>query len=490
MSKEKKISIWNSVSFVLISCLTLINFTLNVKTYNVTIFGVYILLSSIFNLGNSLDFGFGVSTVKIISESKINDYKDLDSVLLSFFSVYLCLATLLCLGFSGYFYFFFKGIVPAEVYNLDLNYKLFFQMMNFTFFFKYLTSFLNKVFDGLQEFILFAKLNIIYNICFSICVFLIFYFKLTLFYLILLTLVGNASFFLLLFITLIFKLKIKFRFHHIDFKLIKKNLKYNFNLQLSFFINSFMDPIIKFLIANFLSLNFVTFFETAKKIIDLTNGLIFSAQKNLLNNLSEANHIGKLKDFIQTKIFKYARLSNYYSLVVYGILNPFIFIFINYWFNTESAIIYLMFSISYSFINFGGSKYLVLMIDSNGKYLLFIQIANLVSTTVLLYFSLSVFNSYMGLTGFIISTTLSLIIIMNIMRKNYELPVFSYLKKTFLTRIFIMNLLIAVELISLIMFFEYKFYILGFFFLTFVVLFHKHLFEVYNMFMNKQSANA
>lgn len=460
------------------------------KTYNVTIFGVYILLSSIFNLGSSLDFGFGVSTVKIISESKINNYKDLDSVLISFFSVYLCLAIILYLGFSGYFYLFFKGIVPAEVYNLDLNYKLFFQMMNFTFFFKYLTSFLNKVFDGLQEFILFAKLNIFYNICFSICIFLIYYFKLELFYLILLTLIGNASFFLLLFVTLLFKLKLKFRFHYIDFTLIKKNLKYNFNLQLSFFISSFIDPIIKFLIANFLSLNFVTFFETAKKIIDLTNGLIFSAQKNLLNNLSEANHVGKLKEFILTKIFKYARLSNYYSIVVYGILNPFIFIFINYWFNTESAIIYLIFSIPYSLINFGGSKYLVLMIDSNGKYLLVIQIANLISTTVLLYLSLSIFSSYLGLLGFVISTTLNLFIILDIMRKKYDLPIINYFKDTKFTRIFTMNLLIAIELTSLVMFFEYKFYIMGFFLVTFILLFHRHLSEVYHMIMNKESANA
>ncbi|MBX7045689.1 MAG: hypothetical protein K1X86_07605 [Ignavibacteria bacterium] len=489
-NNERLNSLWNSAAFIVVSILSLVNFTLNVKTYNSNIFGIYILLIAIFNLGNNLDFGFGVSTVKVISESKVHDYKELNSIFVSFLVVYLSLALLLYSGFNFYYYFFFNKIAPDQIYQTQLDFNLLFHLLNLTFVCKYLVGFLNKVFDGLQEFILFSKINIIYNVILTSLITVVYILKLSLVYLVLFTLSANFLFLTVLFMFLHFKLGVKIQIKNINFTIIKSNFKYNLNLQFSFFISSFIDPVIKYLIANLLSLNFVTYFETAKKIIDISNGLIFSAQKNLLNNLSQAQYLNKLKQYINENIFKYTKLSNYYSITFYGLLNPLIFIFINYWFNLESAIIYLLFSIAYSFINFGGSKYLVLMISSEGKFLVIIQFLNLVMTSLLLYISLVMFNSYLGLSGYIIGIILNTLIILKIMNKYYQLNIWTYFKKTMFVKVIISNVLIIIEFVALVIYPEYKFIILGTFLIIFIFFSYKDSMEAFNIILRRRISNA
>lgn len=491
--KEKHDSIWNSVAFIVISLLSLLNFTLNVKTYGLSLFGVFILISSLFSLGSSLDFGFGVSTVKIISESKIENLKNINEIFSSFFSAYLGLAFLIFSGYEIYFLFFFKSTLPAEIINFDLNYSLFFHLLNISFLLRYLTNFLNKVFEGLKEYIYLSKVNIAFNIIYTICIVSNYYLKVDLINFVIFMVVANAVLFLILIISLTFKYKIFVHIKFINYKIIKSNLTYNLNLQFSFFINSFIDPIIKFIIAHFLSLNFVTYFETSKKIIDLSNGLIFSAQKNLLNNLSEAKYLNKLKEYINNNIYKYARLSNNYSLVIYGIANPFIFTFMYFWFNPESALMYLMFTLSYALINFGGCKYLVLMIDSNGKYLVLMQGISLVTISLFVYMGLAFFKSYYGLLCFFIPTLISIILILSIMKKRYGLDVGRYFQKTDFKKILLLNSVVLLEIFILLVFPEYTFYILGAVFLILLIMFFKSLQEpllLLKSFINAKNINS
>ncbi len=490
---EKHDSLWNSLSFIVISLLSLLNFTLNVKTYGFSLFGVYILISSLFNLGTSLDFGFGVSTVKIISESKLENYRNINEIFSSFFSAYLFLALIIFLAYEIYFVLFFKNMLPYELLSLELNYSLFFQLLNISFLFRYITNFLNKVFEGLKEYVFLSKINIGFNIAYTICIVLNYFLKVDISNFVIFMAGINVVLFFILSISLAAKFKIYPQLKFFDFKIIKANLSYNLNLQFSFFINSFIDPIIKFLIAHFLSLNFVTYFETSKKIIDLSNGLIFSAQKNLLNNLSEAKYLGKLKEYINNNLYKYARLSNNYSLVIYGILNPAIFTFMYFWFNPQSALIYLMFTLSYSMINFGGCKYLVLMIDSNGKYLLLIQSMNLATISIFVYIGLLYFKSYLGLLSFIIPTLISIFIILSIIKKRYSVNIREYFHKTNSSKIFILDLLLFVEILFLIFSPQYTFYILGISFCLFFALFFKSLQEPFNMlktFLNVKNINS
>lgn len=481
---EKHDSLWNSLSFIVVSLLSLINFTLNVKTYGLSLFGIYILISSLFNLGASLDFGFGVSTVKIISESKLEKYKNVNQIFSSFFLAYFFLAILISIGYEIYFFMFFKSMLPNEVINSGLNYDLFFHLLNVSFLFRYVINFLNKVYEGLQKYIFLSKVNIAFNIIYTICIVINFFLKVELIDFVFFIVASNIFLFLILFITLVARFKIVPHLKFINLGIIKSNLTYNLNLQFSFFINSFIDPVIKFIIAHFLSLNFVTYFETSKKIIDLSNGLIFSAQKNLLNNLSEANYLGGLKNYINNSLYKYARLSNNYSLAIYGILNPAIFTFMYFWFNPQSAIIYLMFTLSYSFINFGGCKYLVLMIDSNGRYLILMQSLNLVSISVFLYIGLYYFQSYSGLLSFIIPTLISMLLMLSIMKKRYDLNIGKYLIDTNFWKIVLLNILLLVEISFLLFLSSYTFVILGISVVIFAVVFYKSLKEPVNLLKN------
>lgn len=112
-------------------------------------------------------------------------------------------------------------------------------------------------------------------------------------------------------------------------------------------------------------------------------------------------------------------------------------------------------------INFGGCKYLVLMIDSNGKYLLLIQSMNLATISIFVYIGLLYFKSYLGLLSFIIPTLISIFIILSIIKKRYSVNIREYFHKTNSSKIFILDLLLFVEILFLIFSPQYTFYILG-----------------------------
>jgi O-antigen/teichoic acid export membrane protein len=63
-NQDKKNAFWNSSVFVISSVAGFVNFSLTLKAYSSEIFGLFILMTSIFGLGYTFDFGFGAATIK------------------------------------------------------------------------------------------------------------------------------------------------------------------------------------------------------------------------------------------------------------------------------------------------------------------------------------------------------------------------------------------------------------------------------------------
>ncbi|HEY5536963.1 MAG TPA: oligosaccharide flippase family protein [Ignavibacteria bacterium] len=484
---DKINALWNGMTFTLISLLSFVNFTLNYNSFPNSEFGLFILINSIFGIGYALDFGFGVSTIKLISEArKNNDPKLVNSIFISFFGFFIMISTIL-VGVYVFYYFLFFSKTDFFLNNDRDKTNIIYVLLTVSFFLKYISNFVTKIFEGYAQFVLLGKINLVLAFSYFFSVVAIFTFKLNITYLALFMFINSFLTLSTLFTISLLKLpELQFKLSFFSFRILKKYAAYSINLQLSFLIGSFVDPVIKFLSGNFLGLNYVTFYETAKKIIDLSNGLIFSIQKGLINKLSENNAVGKLKEYINNEIFVYSKMSNYYSILIYGILNPLIFIFTFVWFKSfESAVIMLILFLPYSLINFGGCLYTVLMVEGKGVKLLIIQTLNLILISSSLYLSLSMVKSYVGLAGYYVATILSIIIILIIFVKQYEFRIKPFFSKVKMNKLFLLNIILIMEVFAILSFQNYFIYILSGFFILYCILFYNFISYFYLMIINR-----
>jgi O-antigen/teichoic acid export membrane protein len=473
---NKKNLLWNSGSFILISVLGFLNFTLNLKTYDSDVFGFYLLLSAYWGFGGSIDFGFGVSSIKNISEAvKVKDTYRIKKIINTFFLTYFIFAVLI-IAIICFIFFVYNSLNTNVYLRFDINVVLL--LFAFGFLFRYLSGFLLIVFEGLSEFILLSKINLSLTIFNTIQTTIIYIFKLPLYYLIL----SQFTYNFFLFITLYFFLKIQkkyfltFGLKYIDFKLLKKDGIYNLNLQISFIFNTLIDPLLKTIMSTYLGLQYITYFETAKKIINLTNGLINSALKGLLNRISEANVVGELKQFINEQIYQYSNLALDYTVIAYGVLNPVLCILILLWFNSyESMIVFLLFLLPYSFINIGGPFYSVLMIEGKGGKLALLQFINLTVMCLIFYFSVTISNSYLGLIGFYFATLINIYLMIYFLKKYIGLNIKILWKNIDAINLLILNVILIIQLIACLIFSKYVYYVLILFCPVYIIIFRKKI---------------
>lgn len=476
-SQDKKNSLWNTLSFVISSLLNFLNYSLIYKTFDLNVFGFFILISSIFGIGASLDFGFGISTIKNIAEAKKkNDLKFIDKYFTTFFLVFLITGLIIVIILFVYCIFVLKNSELLEKENVkNLNFNLITFLMIITFIFNYNNGYLKCTLEGFSEYVKLGQINILSVIFNTILFTMILIFNLDIYYLVsFITIVSVFSFLITFYYIFFYRKLINFKWRFYDFSLVKKYSQYGINIQIASFLNSMIDVVIKYLIGLNLSFTWVSYFESGKKIINFSSGIIFSTQRGLLVKLSEENIVGNLKMYLTKNLYYFSKMSNYYSIIIYGIMNPLICFFILFWFNSyESMLIYLIFSLSYSFINFGGCLYAVLMIEGKGLKLLIIQTSNLILTYVMLGISLSLFNNVFGLFGYYLSILISIIIIFHYLYKSYGFDFKSYLKMSELYRIVILNFLIFIQIMTIVYYQEELNYILVLSFIIFSLIYIK-----------------
>lgn len=483
---NKKNVFWNSFSFIFISIFGFINFTLNLKTYSNDVFGYYILLSSYWGIGSSIDLGFGISTIKNISEAiKVKDYLRIKNIINTFFVTFAILGISVGSVIYGVFLFFSKSVEYNSVSQYDTSHL--FLLFGIGFLMRYLSGFMATVYEGFSEFVLLAKINIVFTFLNTAMISVIYLYKLSLYYLVTSQFIYALLLFVVLFLFLAFKNEyVKFSFKYFNFKLLKSQGMYNLNIQLSLTFASFIDPIMKSILSVSLGLQFVTYFETAKKIINLTHGLIHSALKGMMNKISEANAVGELKQFVNDKIYIYSNLSLDYSVLVYGILNPLVCTLILIWFrNYESMVIFLIFLLPYSLINFGGPLYSVFFIEGKGGKLVFLQSINLVFISVVLYASIVIANSYLGLIGFYFATIINSFLMFYFLKKHIGFEASLFWSKIKLKNLISINILIVCQIILCILFRGEVYYLLVVFTLIYAMIFRYQLFYYSRYFFDK-----
>lgn len=486
-SVDKSNVFWNSISFIFVAAASFISFTLIIKTYDAETLGLFFVINSIFGLSNTFDFGFGVSAIKHISEFRANkDTINVNKFIVTFLFAFIILAVSILILLTLYFYIF--------IYNSGLSNKIIGFKTNTIFIFlaiafisKYLSNYMRNIMEGFAEFKKLSIMNIIVSLLNMITSILLFLFKLEIIYLAVFTMLVNLSASLIFgfYLTFINK-EVKLNIKYISLYVLKKYFIYGFNIQAASFVQTFLDPMIKYLLGRFLSLSSVTYFETSKKVIDFTNGLIFSAQKGILNKLSEANAKGVLKEFVNNSLYIYSSMANYYSILIYGILNIFVCFVIMFLFGYKDAVtIYLVLILTYSIINFGGSLYSTFMIHGKGLILLTIQIINFISTFSFLLLSLFFIRGYFGLIGLYLASIINISILFYYLKKYYDFDFLNYIKKTNFYDILLFNLINIINVILLFNSYDNFILIQIIFLFVYIIIFNKYIKYFYNLLKNR-----
>lgn len=486
--EEKTNFYWNSGSFILVAFLNFMTYTLALWCFKPEIFGFYLLLSAVWNVGNNIDFGFGVSVVKNISENlKLQNIENINRIFATFLFVYSLLGLSIAIVFFAYSLLFVINSTLVDSFNF-IDVKLMFVFLFLSFIFKYASIFYIKVLEGFGKYVFVSKVNILFSFTLLIMIIIIYSFDLSIEFYVLSYLINNFALVLLLQIFLPSRTErmIGFSFKKINLRILKEHGLYNLNIQASFFLNSLIDPLIKYILGFSIGVQYVTFFETGKRIIDLSNGLIFSGMKGLLNKISEANAVNELKLFLDTKISYYSNMGITYSILVYGILNPILSVLILLWFkNIETLIIFSIFVIPYVLINFGGPIYSALMIEGKGGRIAVLQFTNLLITTVLLLISIKLFDSYIGLIGFLAATVINNFLMFHFARKYLGLDTKLFVRSIHLRQLLTLIVTLTLQGILIYTYQQYLYIILAAFFVLYLILFNNQLLYFINLFMRE-----
>ena len=105
---SKKDNIWLAGHYILTMLTSLLALKFNLMNFGAELFGVWVLLSSIWGLSNVLDLGFGMALIRAISrgKSKNSDLNVISSTGLVFFLIF---------GGNPYYFFFFSVFMCLNI---------------------------------------------------------------------------------------------------------------------------------------------------------------------------------------------------------------------------------------------------------------------------------------------------------------------------------------------------------------------------------------
>lgn len=426
MNNSKRNSVWLASQYLVSIVFALITLKLNLMTFGKNLFGVWILISSFWGLGSALDLGFGIAIIKYTSEYK-NDLKRLNNLLSSSFIVFflLGLSVLLIMSIVGYISYFMGNVIPQNFQNEGFY---IFIILGITFLFRYITIFFRSFFEGMNNFVLTSKFMILYNLLIFFSVIIIYLLKFQIIALALVYLFSTIILNSLFVLTFIFKYKeYKIKVKLFNFAEIKRIFAFSSSVQLTSIFGALLDPVLKFIIASFYLVEFVSVYEIARRFAIAISGLFFNAFRTVLPKTSVLTNKEDYNHFFIKEGFKTIKFGGVYSIFTFGAASIFIVMFIKYFYQSEEAVIvFFMLSLPEA-INCYGYVFYMFIIGIGKAYIAaLIQFFNLLLISLFTGFGFYAFNNSIGLMGFFIA-----ILIVNIFTSYYVLNLASFDFKMF-----------------------------------------------------------
>lgn len=445
MHSDRKNSVSLATQFIITLGSSLIALKINLLNYGQDVFGIWIILASIWGFSATMDFGFGTAIVKYVAQ--YIEQKELLNILLSsIFFVFVFFGVILFVFGITIAYFFYFNNVSMVSSNYLVVFKSVFFILGISFLCQYLSIFFKSILEGLKNFAITSLISIGQYLLILSGVIFIYIFRLEIIWLAFIYLI--TSIFILLSYILYFNAKIDFiKIRVVNFNLreAKKVFGFSFSIQLMNSFNSFIDPLTKYMIGNFYNVGSVPAYEIAKRFAIAISGLFFNTFKIILPKASSLKTPQEIISFLKNEIIQYSKIGISYSGLSFGIfLFPVVLIIHIVFDIKEALLIFMILALPESVNNFGYSIYNFLLGRGRTRILVIIQFFNLISVVI----GFSIFNNIFGLIAYFFSVCIANIAMIIYIHRVWDIPLSVITKKSKLYKLLLLIIIMCFSTIA------------------------------------------
>lgn len=426
---NRKNSLWLAIQYGLAIIFSLVTLKLNLEHFGKELFGYWILVASLWGFGRALDFGLGTSLIKFVAEYNHKEPSELKTLLSSCFYLFTILGLLILIVIYGSAQVIYFG--PSHIISADYKELIWsvFILLGISFYINYITIFFRSFFEGMNDFVISSKINIVNSIFILISVCITFYFDLSLLNLAFFFLVSSILTLLLYFITF----KIKFTFTLISWKFIeipilKKVFNFSLAIQGAALFGSLIDPIIKYLLGSLNNIGSVSTYEIARRFVTAITGLFNTTFKPILPKASVLFSKEDYKSFVYNECVKLSKVGIFYSGMIFGVGAIIIsFTIQNVFGYNEAVLLYLILAIPESINKFGYPIYNFFIGIGKANYIILIQFINVAIIGISVFLGLIILKNSLGLLSYGFSVLIMNLIMMWLVHKVTGISVKKYL---------------------------------------------------------------
>ncbi|MBK6914003.1 MAG: hypothetical protein IPH11_10215 [Ignavibacteriales bacterium] len=147
-------------------------------------------------------------------------------------------------------------------------------------------------------------------------------------------------------------------FDNFSFGLAKQMTSFSIGIQGASIFGNMIDPIIKYSLGHFYSINSISYYEIAQRFSTGVTGLFNTTFRTVLPKASALKTKEEVNLFLNIEGSKLSKLGITYAGLMYGVMSIGFTLFIKLWFGFDEAVIFfLILSLSESINKFGFSIY-------------------------------------------------------------------------------------------------------------------------------------
>lgn len=483
--KELESSIWLASNYLSTIIFSVINLKINLLSFGAELFGLWLLITSFWGFGVSLDLGLGTALIKYLSEN-ISQKKSCRVLLFSSFIFFVVLGLLIfsILYLIGTFVYLEQKNIVSEIY-LE-NFKIVFIYIGLTFLIKYYIVYFKSVLEGYYIYKISSIFGIVNNLLIFISVIIVYIFKLSITDLALGYLISTILTSVLFFLYFLIRIKsINIKRDLFSFEEIKRIFTFSISLQGASLSSAMMDPIIKYIVGKYFFVGYISYYEIARRFAIALSGLFNSSFRNYLNKISGLVSESDKKTYILTEGILLSKFGLTYSGFVFGTLS-FLFVFLIYYIYhiNESIIIFLLIILPEVLNTYGYSNYIYLIGTGSSKTIFLLQTINLIFVALFAFLFFYYFKSIIGFSGYFFSVIIVNYYMIRYLHKKLNIDITEYLVNTNFYKIVLFVFLV---IITFLVTYLYKIFIIPVVFLSSIstLLFYKEYKDYYQIFFSK-----
>jgi O-antigen/teichoic acid export membrane protein len=223
---------------------------------------------------------------------------------------------------------------------------------------------------------------------------------------------------------------------------------FSISVQAASLLGGIIDPIVKYIIGNYVSLSIVTYYEVARRFSTAVSGLFNTAFKTILPKSSILKNKLEYSNFIKNEGIKLTKIGVSYSGFIFGCLSLFFVLLIKIWFGYEQSIlIFFILGLAESVNIAGYMIFSFFMGIGKSVYLVFLQGLFLALVYIILIMGFTIFHNLLGLIGFFVASFLVNTIQLFLLKDQTGVSILYYLKKTNMIKLISLHLLILMSII-------------------------------------------